>query len=228
MSHPENGSAPALRSYVFRREREASWQRLESLLAKIDDHGLASLDAEERYLLPALYHAALSSLSVARAISLDRNVVDYLESLASRAYVAVYGSKRGWRETVADFVVRGFPATVYRLRGAVLTTLALLVLGAACGYVAVTRDADLYFSFVPEWLAGDRSPAASREELAEALGPQPRCRCPDPLRQPAVRQQCPGGHDGLCPRCLRRAARRLDGAVQRPHPRRLRRHSRPP
>ena len=52
--------------------------------------------------LPGLHRAALSSLSVARAISLDRNVVEYLEMLATRAHFAVYGTKRHLREAVAD------------------------------------------------------------------------------------------------------------------------------
>ena len=50
-----------------------------------------SLDELER--LPILYRAALSSLSVARTIALDRNLLLYLENLALRAYLAVYGPR---------------------------------------------------------------------------------------------------------------------------------------
>lgn len=159
-----------LRSYTFRREREHDWRSLEQLLEKVDVLGVAGLDAGERFRLPALYRGALSSLSVARAISLDRNLVGYLEALSARAYLVVYGSKRGWSEAVRGFVLEAFPRLVVRLRGVVLATVALLVLGAACGYVATRQDPDLFFSFVPEALAGERTPVASRAELAAALG----------------------------------------------------------
>ncbi len=165
-------NANNLRSYTFRREREDSWRALEALLAKVDRDGIRSLSMEERYRLPALYRVALSSLSVARTISLDRNVLTYLEGLAARSYLVVYSNKQGWLEAIRDFLTRRFPGTVYRLRAVVLTTVLLLAAGTLCGYHATRHDPDLYFSFVPEWLAGERTPAASREELVAALGAQ--------------------------------------------------------
>jgi len=166
------GQQPTLRSYTFRSEREASWRDLETLLMKVERGGIASLDTDQRYALPALYRVALSSLCVARSISLDHNVLAYLESLACRAYLAVYSSKRGWRAAIGDFVLHRFPGLVFRLRGVLLASVLLLIAGAMCGYVAVVQEPDLYFSFVPEAMAGERSPAASREELLEALGPE--------------------------------------------------------
>jgi len=50
-----------------------------------------SLDELQR--LPILYRAALSSLSVARTIVLDRNLLLYLETLSTRAFLAVYGPR---------------------------------------------------------------------------------------------------------------------------------------
>ena len=48
---------------------------------------------EELLAIPVLYRATLSSLSVARATSLDHSLIDYLESLSTRAYFFVYGAR---------------------------------------------------------------------------------------------------------------------------------------
>jgi len=82
-----------LKSYAFRRERERTWRELEVLVAKTESGGVRSLTPNEVMRLPGLYRASLSSLSVARSISLDRNVLEYLEALAARAYFCVYGAR---------------------------------------------------------------------------------------------------------------------------------------
>lgn len=158
-----------LDSYEFRREREAGWRQLEKLIAGVEEKGLRSLAAEDLHRLPQLYRGALSSLSVARAISLDKNLLDYLESLAARAYLSVYGAKRDYWHTVVRFFSHTFPRRVRRLGPALAVAAAVLVLGVLCGAVLVTADPDLWESFVPAWLAGGRSPASSREELLAVL-----------------------------------------------------------
>ena len=76
-----------LRSYEFRKERENGWKELENLVERVERSGIRSLDPEELVRLPELYRAALSALSVSRSISLDKNLIDYLEALSRRAYV---------------------------------------------------------------------------------------------------------------------------------------------
>src|SRR6185436_16992672 len=61
-----------MRSVEFRKEREATWQELEELIAAADKRGPRALGAEQLARLPHFYRATLSSLSVARSISLDR------------------------------------------------------------------------------------------------------------------------------------------------------------
>jgi len=72
--------APALvlRSSEFRRGREESWRELEALIARAERRGVRALSAEELQRLPLLYRSTLSSLSVARSIALDRNLLLYL------------------------------------------------------------------------------------------------------------------------------------------------------
>ncbi len=158
-----------LRSFEFRREREASWRELETLVELARTDGLRNLQTDELHRLPVLYRGVLSSLSVARAISLDRNLISYLEALAARAYLLVYGSKRNYAAAVAEFFSSRFPAQVWRLRRAVGLAIVMMSLGTLCGLALTLRDADLFFSLVSEEVSGGRSPLSSREELLEVL-----------------------------------------------------------
>jgi uncharacterized membrane protein SpoIIM required for sporulation len=119
--------------------------------------------------LPGLYRAALSSLSVARAISLDRNVLDHLESLCCRAYLAVYGTRRGLGEAVADFAGRRFPAAVRAHGWQIALTAAVLVAGTVTGFALTAADADRFYAFVGPWMAQGRGPTSSTESLRDAL-----------------------------------------------------------
>lgn len=158
-----------LKSFEFRREREASWRELETLIELARTDGLRSFRPQELHRLPVLYRGVLSSLSVARAISLDRNLISYLEALAARSYLLVYGSKRNYASAVAEFFTRRFPAQVWRLRHGVGLAIVLMTLGALCGYALTARDSDLFFSLVSDDMAQGRSPLSSREELLEVL-----------------------------------------------------------
>ncbi len=158
-----------LKSAEFRREREAGWRQLEELVAKTEKGGLGQLSPSELLRLPGLYRATLSGLSVARAISLDRAVLGYLESLAARAYFCVYGPHRALGAALADFFRRRFPAAVRDARWAMLLSLFLLLFGTLAGFGLTSANEDWYYSFVPEGMAGDRSPTSTTEGLRAGL-----------------------------------------------------------
>jgi uncharacterized membrane protein SpoIIM required for sporulation len=162
-------SALRLKSYEFRREREKGWRRLEQLVDKAERTGIRGLTGEEVLQLPQLYRSALSSLNVARAISLDKNVVDYLEGLTQRAYFAAYGVRRHLRETVADFFVHTFPATVRRFGWHMALAGITLIAAALAGFLLVSADPDRFHAFVDPGMAQGRNPEASTEELREVL-----------------------------------------------------------
>ena len=61
-----------LKSSEFRKGREASWRELDEMVGRVERRGVRALSLEELLRLPILYRAALSSLSVARTIALDR------------------------------------------------------------------------------------------------------------------------------------------------------------
>ena len=73
-----------MKSYRFREEREADWKRLEQIVQRAESRGVGGLSDHDMEQLPGLYRQAVSSLSVARSISLDQNVVAYLETLCAR------------------------------------------------------------------------------------------------------------------------------------------------
>lgn len=162
-------ATPQLRSYAFRREREPHWLELEELVERVSKKGVGVLTAAELSRLPVLYRSALSSLSVARSISLDRNLVEYLESLCARAYLCVYGNKRHLREALASYFLVALPRAVRALKWPLLISAACMVLGAITAYILVGQDSDYFYTFVGQDYAGGRTPAASTESLRSAL-----------------------------------------------------------
>jgi uncharacterized membrane protein SpoIIM required for sporulation len=163
-----------LKSHEFRREREATWRELAALLERVEGRGLRDLSGEELHRLPVLYRATVSSLSVARAISLDRNVVDYLEALTARAYIAVYGSRLTLRRALAAYFLRDFPRAVRRYRRHLAVAALVFLAGAAVGMVLTLEQPDRFYTFVADGYAGGRDPAASTETLRRTLyDPEP-------------------------------------------------------
>jgi uncharacterized membrane protein SpoIIM required for sporulation len=163
------GVGLVLKSAAFRAEREASWRELEALLGRVHSGGLRALGAKELARLPLLYRAALSSLSVARAISLDRNLLEYLESLCTRAYLVVYGVRRHLLEAVSDFFGRRFPQMVRQSWAYVLLGFALLGAGCWTGFALTQADPDRFYAFVDQALVQGRGPTSSTESLREVL-----------------------------------------------------------
>jgi uncharacterized membrane protein SpoIIM required for sporulation len=159
----------SLKSAQFRKERERSWRELDRILDETQRRGLSSLSASDLHRLPILYRGAVSSLSVARAISLDKALLDYLEGLVSRAYLLVYTSKRPPKEFFIDFFVNRFPGAVYSCRWYVAISAALLLLGFLCGFLLTSEDMERYSSFVPDGMASGRTLDATTESLTKAL-----------------------------------------------------------
>ncbi len=158
-----------LKSRRFREERQDDWRRLERLLGRIEQNGARKLSDDDLLSIPVLYRTALSSLSIARATSLDKALLDYLESLCARAYFVVYGVRSSFEERIGGFFADDWPRAVKRLWRETLVAFAILALGAVVAYLLVRNDPDWYFGFVPQALAGGRDPSASTETLRKAL-----------------------------------------------------------
>jgi uncharacterized membrane protein SpoIIM required for sporulation len=163
-----------LKSQRFRSAREWDWRRLEGLLRKMEGRSLASLSDEDLLAVPVLYRSTLSSLAVARATSLDKALIEYLESLCSRAYFFVYGPRSSLLERLNRFFVRDLPLAAKALWRETLVSLALTVVGAIAAYVLVSHDPDWFYAFMPRGLSNGRDPSATTEFLRSTLYADPK------------------------------------------------------
>jgi len=158
-----------LKSWRFRAEREADWRRLETLLAKAEAGGASRLRRDELLEIPLLYRQALSSLSVARSISLDQSLTAYLESLCTRAYFIVYGARTKLPERIVRFLVRDWPLAIQSLWRETVVSFVLSAVATVVAYVLVRRDADWFHSFVEPGVASGRDPSATTASLRDTL-----------------------------------------------------------
>ncbi|MGB7410185.1 MAG: stage II sporulation protein M [Sphingopyxis granuli] len=154
----------------FRAEREADWIAFETLLGRLERKGAKALTSDELLQLPSLYRATLSSLSIARATSLDRALLDYLESLSMRGYFLIYGVRETRWSRVRRFFRTDWPAAVRALWKETLIVALVILLGALTSWTLVAHNPEWYFNFVPEEMAGGRDPRASAEFLQATLG----------------------------------------------------------
>ena len=157
-----------LKSRRFRAEREGDWRRLESLLARVEGHSAAGLSDQELLAIPVLYRATLSSLSVARATSLDHSLIDYLESLSTRAYFFVYGTRAGIFTRLGRFFRETWPAAVSGLWRETLVSLGITVAAAIVGYLLVSDDPS-WFGAMAGGLSEGRDPTATTAFLRHTL-----------------------------------------------------------
>ena len=168
-------SAPAGNDVVrqslasFRLEREADWTNFEALLTRAEKRPPRSLSEDELLSLPLLYRSALSSLSVARATSLDNALVAYLEALCLRGYFYLYGARRGLRQRIGDFFLHDWPHAVRDLWRETCVSVGLTAVGTLAGFWLVASDKGWYDAIIPTSLAGGRNPDASAEMLRGVL-----------------------------------------------------------
>ncbi|HJP69228.1 MAG TPA: stage II sporulation protein M, partial [Sphingomicrobium sp.] len=107
--------APLVNATRFRQAHAADWERLETIITRMEKRSIGSLSDEDLLELPALYRTTLSSLSVARDTSLDRALITYLERLSTRAYFQIYGVQTPPWQQLTGFFARGWPEAVRSL-----------------------------------------------------------------------------------------------------------------
>ena len=165
-----SGISPVRQSLSsFRQEREVDWLAFEKLLDRLERRSPKKLSEEELIALPLLYRATLSSLSVARATSLDAGLIAYLEALALRGYLAMYGVRQGLGARAIGFLVRDWPRAMAGLWRETLVSLVLLVIGTIAGYRLVAADPGWFDAIMPARMAGGRGPDATAAALRQVL-----------------------------------------------------------
>ena len=158
-----------LKSRRFREQRETDWRRLEGLLDRLEGRSRATLSDDELLSVPLLYRSTLSALSMARSISLDRALTDYLESLCTRAYFVVYGPRARVVERLTAFFVHDWPTTARDLWRETAVAGALGLLGTATAFTLTRFDLTWFNAFLPAGLAQGRDPSASTAALRATL-----------------------------------------------------------
>lgn len=156
-----------MKSYRFRAEREADWAKLDLIVQQAEKRGVDGLSDADIADLPHLYRQAVSSLSVARSISLDQNVIAYLETLCARAYFFVYGTRARMSERIAQFFARDWAAAVSAAKGPTLLAFLCLFGGALLAFFLTINDPEWYWTFHGGW--DPRNPNASYEDLRATL-----------------------------------------------------------
>lgn len=161
---------PSFSTGRFRAEREADWIAFDLLLTKLEKRGAKALTSDELLQLPILYRATLSSLSIARATSLDKALLDHLEALSIRGYFLVYGVRETRWSRIRRFVLYDWPAAVRAVWKETLIISLVIILGALTSWSLVSHNPEWYYNFVDESMAGGRDPRATVEFLRSTLG----------------------------------------------------------
>ncbi len=158
-------SGDQIRSARFRAEREGSWRRLEQLVTQAEARGLQAMPFAASRDLAALYRQATTSLAIAREISLDKALLEYLEALTARAYLTVYAPRARAAGVITRFLTQGGPQALRRSWLFVLLGFLAMALGGLCGALLYLDDPEWFYVFMPPELAGGRGPGASNEKL---------------------------------------------------------------
>ena len=156
-----------LKSYRFRAEREHDWRQLEALLNRVQEAGPKDLDRDELLQLPQLYRTAVSSLSTARAVSLDRNLIAYLEGLCTRGYLFIHGPRVTFWQRFTSFFRKEWPESVYSLGWATLLSTGITAGFALIAFLLVLADPEWFYPFAA--FMDSRTPDASVETLRETI-----------------------------------------------------------
>ena len=135
---------------TFLQQRQAAWQRTETLLAALRRSPRA-LSAQELEEFGRLYRAAASDLALAQRDFPQQPVTQYLNELVGSAHAALYrGAPLRWRRVKA-FYARGFGQLYRTLLPYTAAAFALFLLGALGAFFAVWADASrIYIVEGPE------------------------------------------------------------------------------
>jgi uncharacterized membrane protein SpoIIM required for sporulation len=155
---------------TFLNQRRPEWRRLEAILDRVEGSGLRVLDDEQAVEFGRLYRRAASDLNQAQTFVSGAATVQYLNDLVARCYLVIYAKTRVDVGAFARHLVFGFPAAFRRHFGYFLFATALLMAGAAFGFLASYFDADTARVYLlpdmPTIRPGQEGPLMNTGELA--------------------------------------------------------------
>ncbi|MCA1600146.1 MAG: stage II sporulation protein M, partial [Acidobacteria bacterium] len=127
-------------SSPFINNRKNAWQRLEELLARLDQTSLKRLHREEVRELGRIYRRTASDLAIARAESRDPRLINYLNSLVIRAHGRIYLADAQGAERIRAFFTREFPRTFRRTWHYTALSFSVFLVFGLIGFVGSHRD----------------------------------------------------------------------------------------
>jgi uncharacterized membrane protein SpoIIM required for sporulation len=134
----------------FVRERTPEWKELETLLARVETHGIRSLGVEGARRFGKLYRNVSNDLVHAQTEVVDAALQDYLNDLVARAYAQIYTGTGARGPGVVKFFAVEFPRLVRAECKMVACAAMLLFGGAFFGAVAAAFDPDAMAVLLPE------------------------------------------------------------------------------
>jgi uncharacterized membrane protein SpoIIM required for sporulation len=124
----------------FLRHRRADWQRLESILKRVEGSGLGTLTEEQAVEFGRLYRRAASDLNQAQTFVRGDATVEYLNDLVARCYLVIYAKTRVDWQGLIHYLLWGYPAVFRRHLRPFLLAVALLTGGGIFGFLASYVD----------------------------------------------------------------------------------------
>lgn len=140
----------------FVERRSTSWQRLETLLARIERRGLRALSGEEIVELGKLYRWVTSDLAYAKGHRFKPATAGYLNRLTARAHARVYASSQSGNKRLATFFTEAFPAETRRSWAYVLLCAALTIFSAGVAFNVVSARPSSAYALFPANLIPSR------------------------------------------------------------------------
>ena len=131
--------------------REINWQRLDTLLKKLERKGLKKLRAGEIRELASLYRSVAADLARARTQQVGNTLTQSLQSLTTRAYTQIYqGSRRQEWHAVLEFYRWGLPSIVQQTFPYIAIATGMFLVGALVAWWYAWQDPSFMSLIVPE------------------------------------------------------------------------------
>lgn len=137
----------------FLDRRQDSWRRLEVLLQRVEEGGLARLSVAEVREFGTLYRRASSDLVTARAKTANAEVLQYLNDLVARSYAQVYRSRRFHPRDILTFLAVDFPRLFRHCWKYVALSAFIMLAAILFGWEMNRRDpAGAYYMLPPQFV----------------------------------------------------------------------------
>lgn len=159
----------AVSDRAFLSRKKPDWERLESLLRKVQMSGVRKLDEAEALEVARLYRKATSDLAQAQTFVRDAEVLQYLNGLVGRAHGIVYRTPSFSFRGIVDFFWWEYPARVRRHKAQVLWAAAILFGTMAFGFLVVAFDFEARDYLLPDSFRSVEKELIAQERWGEGM-----------------------------------------------------------